>query len=57
MWGGLESHLEENPFDNIVPMMGGSTESIQCFLQEPVFIFLESWVSNWMSYDCNLIIW
>ena len=57
MWGGLEAHLEENPFDHIVPMMGVSTESIQCFLQEPVFILLESWVSNWRSYDCNLIIW
>ena len=55
MWGGLESHLEENPFDNIVLMMGGSTESIQCFLQEPVFVFLEGWVSNWRFYDCNLI--
>ena len=57
MWGGLEAHLKENSFDHTVPMMGGLTESIECFLQEPVFIFLESWVSNWRSYDCNLIIW
>ena len=57
MWGGLEAHPEDNPFDNIVPIMGGSTESIKCFLQEPVFVFLESRVSNWRSYGCNLIIW
>ena len=56
MWGGLESHLEKNPFDNIVPMMGGLMETIQCFLQKPVFIFLEIWVSNWRSYYYNLII-
>ena len=56
MWGCLEAHLEENPFDQIVPIVGGSTESIQCFLQETVFILLERWVSNWRSYDCNLII-
>ena len=41
MWGGLEAYIEENPFDHIVPMIGGLTESIQYFLQEPVFIFLE----------------
>ena len=57
MWGGLENHLEENSFDRIVPMMGGLMESIQCFLQDPVFVFLEIRVSNWRSYDCNLIIW
>ena len=57
MWGGFEAHLEENHFDHVVSMIGGSTESIQCFLQEPVFIFLEGWVYNWRSYDCNLIIW
>ena len=57
MLGGLEAHLEENPFDHIVPMMEGMTDSIQCFLQDPVFIFLESWVSNLSSYDCNLVIW
>ena len=57
MWEGLEAHLEKNPFDHIVLMMGGSTESIQCFLQEPVFIFLERRVSNWRPYDCSLIIW
>ena len=57
MWGGLEAHLEHNPFGNIVPMMGGLTESIKRFLQEPVFIFLESRVSNWRSYYCDLIIW
>ena len=57
MSGGFEAHLEENSVDRIVPMMGGSTESIKCFLQEPVFIFLEVWVSNWKPYDFNLIIW
>ena len=46
MLGGLEAHLEENPFDHIVPMMEGMTDSIQCFLQDPVFIFLEGWISN-----------
>ena len=57
MWRGLEAHLDHNNFDHIVPMMGGSTESIKRFLQEPGFIFLESRVSNWRSYCCDLIIW
>ena len=57
MWGGLEAHLEENPFNHIVRMKGGSMESIQCFLQEPVFVFLEIRVSDWRSYGCNLVIW
>ena len=57
MWGGFEAHFEENPFGHIVPMIGGLTESIQRFLQEPVFIFLEVWIFNWRSYDCDLIIW
>ena len=57
MWGGLEAHLEQNPFDHIVPIMGVSKESIKRFLQEPVFIFLGIWVSNWKLFYCNLIIW
>ena len=57
MWRGLDAHLEQNPFDHIVSMMGGSTEAIKRFLQEPVFIFLENRVYNWRSYYCDLIIW
>ena len=57
MWRGLEAHLDQNPFDHIVPMMGGSTESINCFLEEPLFIFLEIRVANWRSYYSDLIIW
>ena len=45
MWRDLEAYLEENTFDHIVPMMGVSTECIQCFLQEPVFVFLKIRVS------------
>ena len=56
MWGGLEAHLEQNPFDHIVPMMGGLTEAIKRFLQEPVFIFLEIRVANWRSYYSDLIV-
>ena len=47
----------QNPFDHIVPMMGGSTEAIKRFIQELVFIFLEIWVANWRSYYSDLIIW
>ena len=57
MWCVLEDHLEQNPFDHIVPMMGGSTEAINCFLEEPVFIFLEIRVANWKSYYSDLIVW
>ena len=57
MWVVLKAHLEHNPFDLIVPMMGGLTESIKRFLQEQVFIFLEILVSNWRSYYCDFIIW
>ena len=57
MWGGFEAHLEENPFGHIVPIMWVSAESIQCFLQEPLLIFLEGCISNWRSYNCHLIIW
>ena len=55
--GGLEAHLEQNPFDCIVSMLGGSTEAIKRFLEEPVFIFLESQVANWRSYYSDLIVW
>ena len=48
MWVGLEAHLEDNTFDHIVHTV---------FLQETVVIFLESWVYNWRSFECNLIIW
>ena len=57
MWVDLEAHLNQNPFNHIVPMMGGSTKAIKRFLQGLVFIFLESRVSNWRSYCCDLIIW
>ena len=57
MWRGLEAHLEQNPFDHILPMMGVSTEAIKRFLEEPVFIFLKSRVANWRSYYSDLIIW
>ena len=57
MWGGLVDHLEQNPFDRIVPMMGGSTEAIKRFLRETVFIFLEIRVSDLRSYYCDIIIW
>ena len=57
MWEGLEAHLEDNSCDHIVPMVGGLLDSIKFFLQETVFIVLESWVYNWRSYECNLIIW
>ena len=53
----LEAHLEHNPFDNIVPMMGGLTEAINRFLDETVFILLEIRVANWRSYYSNLIVW
>ena len=57
MWIGLEGHMEHNPFDHIVPMMGGLTEAIKRFLEEPVFIFLKIRVANWRSYHSKLIIW
>ena len=55
MWGGLESHLEKNPFDRIVPMMGGLMEVINRFLEDPVFIFLKIRAANWRSYYSDLI--
>ena len=57
MLRGLEAHLEKNTFDRIVLMVGGSMESIKHFIHEPVSIFLESWVSNWRLYYCELVIW
>ena len=57
MWGGIKDHPKQNLFDHIVPMMGGLMESTKRFLQESVFIFLKSWVANWRSYYCDLIIW
>ena len=56
MWGGLEAHLDQNPFDNIVPMMGGTAESIKRFLEETLFIFLEIRVANWRSYYSDLVV-
>ena len=57
MWRGLEAYIEQNPSDHIVPMMGGLTEAIKRFLEEPVLIFLRIWVVNWRSYYSDLIIW
>ena len=57
MWGGIDAHIEQNPFDHIVPMMGVSTEAIKRFLEKPVFIFLKIRVANWRSYYSDLIIW
>ena len=57
MWRDLGAHLEQNLFDNILPMLGGSTEAIKRFLKEPVFIFLKSRVDNWRSYYSDFIIW
>ena len=57
MWGGLEAHLEQNPFDHIVPMMGGLTEAINSLLEESVFIFLKIRVTNWRYYYSDLIVW
>ena len=56
MWRGFEAYLEQNHFDNIAPMMGGSAEAIKRFLEEPVLIFLEIRVSNWRSYYSDIII-
>ena len=57
MCRGLEEHIEQNPFDHIVPMMGESAEAIKRFLQDPVFFFLEIRVAHWRSYYSDLIIW
>ena len=57
MWKVLEAHLEQNPFDNIVPMMRGLAEAIKRFLEEPVFIFLKIQVTIWKSYYSDLIFW
>ena len=50
MWRGTEAHLGQNNFDHIVPMMGGLTEAINSFIEEPVFILLKSRVANWRLY-------
>ena len=57
MWRGLDAHLDQNPFDNIVPMMGRLKDTINTFLEESVLIFLKSQVSNWRPYYIDLIIW
>ena len=57
MWGILDTNIEKNPFDHILPMMGGSMEAIKRFLEEPAFIFLEIRVANWGSYYIDIIIW
>ena len=56
MWGALEAQLEKDTFDCIVPMMGGSTEAIMRFLEDPVFVFLGIRVANWRSYYIDLIV-
>ena len=57
MCRGLEACIDQNPFDHIVLMMGGSTEAIKRLLEEPVFIFLKIRVANWRSHYSDLIIW
>ena len=43
MWRGLKAHIEQNPFDHIVPMMGGLTEAIRVFLRSQ---YSSSWKSG-----------
>ncbi len=53
---GFEADASENGRDFLVPVAGTSAETVQRFLEEPIFILGSIWVANWRLYDSDLIV-
>lgn len=51
----LETHLGEYFVDHVVPMPGRPAEAVKSFVEEPVLIFVISWISNRWADDRALI--
>jgi hypothetical protein len=53
---GFEADASENRRDLVVPVAGTSAETVQRFLEEPIFILGGIRVANWRRYDSDLVI-
>ena len=53
---GFEADASENRRDLVVPVAGTSAETVQRFLEEPIFVLGGIWIANWRLYDSDLIV-
>jgi hypothetical protein len=56
MGGGFEAHFGEYFREHIIPMMGRTSQPIQCFLEQPVFVFGVGWITNRWPNDGTFIV-
>ena len=57
MWGGCEADVLENICDHVVPVMGGSAETVQGLLKEPIFILGITRIANRRTDNGKFIVW
>jgi hypothetical protein len=53
---GFEADASENRRDLVVPMAGTSAETVQLFLEEPIFVFGGIQVADRRLYDSDLVV-
>jgi hypothetical protein len=53
---GFEANALEDCRDLVVPVAGTSAETVQCFLEEPIFVLGGVRVANWRLYDSDLVV-
>ncbi len=46
----------ENHHDLVVSVTGTSAETIQCFLEVPIFVLGGIRIANWRLYDSDLVV-
>jgi hypothetical protein len=53
---GFEADTLENHRDLVVPVVGTSAETVQHFLEEPIFVLGGIRVTDWRLYDSDLVV-
>ena len=53
---GFEADVSENRRDLVVPVAGTSAETVQRFLEEPIFVLGGIRVADWRLYDSDLVV-
>ena len=53
---GFEADASENRRDLVVPVMGTSAETVQHFLEEPIFVLGGIRIANWRLHDSDLVV-
>ena len=56
MFGGRQAHILEDTSNHVVPVVWRSSESIQSFVEKPIFIAVEGRVANWRTDDSGFIL-